>query len=343
MKWIEIKALFESEDICLGEEMVSDIFFTLGLKGVVCQVPLDAPPEGFGSDALPIPDKNWVSGYIPDTDTSIDILETIRKRAEALADLGIRVFIKTEIVDQEEWAESWKRFFHVSRITERVVIKPAWREFKPEPDDIVIEIDPGMAFGTGTHPTTSMCIALIEKYLEDGNSFLDVGTGSGILMITAAKLGASLLVGLDTDEVAVQVATENLIKNAVPSNLFNVETKTLESYLKIGRISPSPHDKLTYDRAVNGGEDETRRAEIEFDLVAANIIAEVLIEIMPDIQECVKQNGTIILSGIIKEREAAITRCLDHHSFELLEVRSDGEWLAIAAKKRDAGSVLNTI
>jgi len=333
MKWIQIKALFESEDICLGEEMVSDIFFTLGLKGVVCQVPLDAPPEGFGSDALPIPDENWVSGYIPDTETSIDILETIRKRAEALADLDIRVVIKTEIVDQEEWAESWKRFFHVSRITERVVIKPAWREFKPEPDDIVIEIDPGMAFGTGTHPTTSMCIALIEKYLENGNSFLDVGTGSGILMITAAKFGASLLVGLDTDEVAVQVATENLIKNAVPSNLFNVETKTLESYLAIGGASPSP-DNLTDELALNVGKQEKKRDKIEFDLVAANIIAEVLIEIMPDIQECIKTDGTIILSGIIKEREAAITRCLDHHSFALLEVRSDGEWLAIAAKKK---------
>jgi len=333
MKWIHVKALFEYEDICLGEEMVSDIFFTLDLKGVVCQVPLDAPPEGFGSDALPIPDENWVSGYIPDTDTSIEILEAIRKRAEALADLDIKVTIETEIVDQEEWAESWKRFFHVSRVTDRVVIKPAWREFKPQPDDIVIEIDPGMAFGTGTHPTTSMCIALIEKYLENGNSFLDVGTGSGILMITAAKLGASLLVGLDTDEVAVEVATENLIKNAVPSNLFNVETKTLESYLEIGGTSPS-NDNLTDDQALNGGKQDKKRDKTEFDLVAANIIAEVLIEIMPNIKECVRTDGTIILSGIIKEREAAITKCLNQHSFSIIEVRGDGEWLAIVATKK---------
>lgn len=334
MKWIHVKALFESQDISLGEELVSDIFFTLGLKGVVCQVPLDAPPEGFGSDALPIPDENWVSGYLPDTDSSIQTLEKIRKEGEALASLDIRVVVETEIVDQEDWAESWKNFFHVSRITDRIVIKPAWREFKPQPNDIVIEIDPGMAFGTGTHPTTSMCVALIEEHIKAGDSFLDIGTGSGILMVAAAKLGGSHLVGLDTDEVAVQVATENLIKNGLPPDLFNIEKNTLESYLEQQRIKrcapPSKEDQ-------NDSEDrscvEQQKEGVKFDLIAANIIAEVLIEIMADIKECVKTDGTIILSGIIKDREGAIVDSLNCHSFSILEKRSDGEWLAISAKK----------
>ncbi|MBF0231662.1 MAG: 50S ribosomal protein L11 methyltransferase [Desulfamplus sp.] len=307
MKWIHVKALFDSEDISLAEELVSDIFFSMGLKGVVCQVPLEAPPEGFGSDALPIPDKTWVSGYIPDIDSSLETLDDIKKKAGELAALDIKVSIETQIVDQEDWAESWKQFFHVSRITERMVIKPAWKEFVPNPDDVVIEIDPGMAFGTGTHPTTSMCIALIEKYLEAGNNFLDVGTGSGILMIAASKLGASCLVGIDTDEVAVQVAKDNLIKNNIPVDLFYVETGTLDQYIA--------------------------RNDVQFDLLAANIIAEVLISIMPDIKKIVKTEGTIILSGIIKEREAVMIQSLISGGFSISEVRTDGEWLAITAQK----------
>ncbi|MBF0259773.1 MAG: 50S ribosomal protein L11 methyltransferase [Desulfamplus sp.] len=307
MKWIHVKALFDSEDISLAEELVSDIFFSMGLKGVVCQVPLEAPPEGFGSDALPIPDKTWVSGYIPDIDSSLEVLDDIKKKAGELASLDIKVSIETHIVDQEDWAESWKQFFHVSRITERMVIKPAWKEFVPNPDDVVIEIDPGMAFGTGTHPTTSMCIALIEKYLEAGNNFLDVGTGSGILMIAASKLGASRIVGLDTDEVAVQVAKDNLIKNNIPVDLFYVETGTLDQYIA--------------------------RNDVQFDLLAANIIAEVLISIMPDIKKIVKTEGTIILSGIIKEREAVMIQSLISGGFSISEVRTDGEWLAITAQK----------
>ncbi|MBF0468375.1 MAG: 50S ribosomal protein L11 methyltransferase [Desulfamplus sp.] len=306
MKWIHVKALFESKDISLAEELVSDIFFSMGLKGVVCQVPLEAPPEGFGSDALPIPDETWVSGYIPDTDSSLEILENIRKKAGGLAVLDIKVSIETGIVDQEDWAESWKQFFHVSRITDRMVIKPAWRDFVPNPDDVVIEIDPGMAFGTGTHPTTSMCMALIEKYLEAGNSFFDVGTGSGILMITAAKLGASSLAGIDTDEVAVQVAKDNLVKNNIPADLFYVEKGTLDQCIA--------HNNL------------------QFDLVAANIIAEVLLDIMPDIKKISKMNGVIILSGIIKEREPLMIESLVSIGFSVSEVRTDGEWLAIAAQ-----------
>lgn len=334
MKWIHVKALFESENISFGEELVSDLFFTLGLKGVVCQVPLEDPPEGFGSDALPVPDQNWVSGYIPDTDASLMILENIKKKAADLAEQDIKVEIETQLVDQEDWAESWKNFFHVSRITNRIVIKPAWREFDPNPDDIVIEIDPGMAFGTGTHPTTSMCISLIEKYLTTGNSFFDIGTGSGILMIAAAKLGASKLVGIDTDEIAVQVATENIIKNRISPTLFHIETTTLGKYIKkTGSYIKHRHDPAATSDCLMASLDNADHYYPQFDLIAANIIAEVLIEIMPDITRCVKTDGIIILSGIIKERETAMTQSLDQNSFSIIEIKYDGEWIAMVAKK----------
>ncbi len=306
MKWIHVKAIFESDDVSFGEEMVSDIFFSLGVTGLVCQVPLEAPPEGFGSDALPIPDELSVSGYIPNSDTSIEMLKKIKQRAKELESSGIKVLIETTIVDQEDWAESWKSFFHVSKITDKIVVKPAWREFTPSLNDIVIELDPGMAFGTGTHPTTAMCLWLIEKYLKYKDRFLDVGTGSGILMIAAAKLGASYLIGIDTDEVAVQVATENIIKNSIKTESFIVEQGSLDKYQYIS----------------------------EFDLVAANIIAEVLIEIMADIKVCLKTDGIVILSGIIKEREEKVTKSLKYNGFIILEVKCEGEWLAIVAQKK---------
>ncbi|MBF0413062.1 MAG: 50S ribosomal protein L11 methyltransferase [Desulfamplus sp.] len=308
MKWIHVKALFESDDIAFGEEMVSDIFFSLGLTGVVCQVPLEEPTEGFGSDALPIPDEIYISGYIPNTDSSIETLKQIKKRAEEIKASGIKVTIQTYIVDQEDWAESWKSFFHVSRITDRIVIKPAWREFKQAANDIVIELDPGMAFGTGTHPTTSMCISFIERYLQSGDNFLDVGTGSGILMIAAAKLGASYLVGIDIDEVAIQVASENIIKNAISSERFEVKIATLEQYI-------------------------SKSDMFQFDLISANIIAEVLIDIMSEMKTSLKKDGIVILSGIIKDREQAVKECLNHNGFAILDVKNEGEWIAIAAKK----------
>lgn len=303
MKWIHIKACFESDDIWLAEELVSDIFFTLGLKGVVCQIPLPEPEEGFGSDALPISKENSISGYIPATESSEKTLEIIKEKSKALKESGIEIAIKTEIVDQEDWAESWKEFFFATRITERIVVKPAWREFDAGPNDIIVEIDPGMAFGTGTHETTSMCISLIEKYLRPDSSFLDVGTGSGILMITAAKLGAARMAGIDNDEVAVIVAKENLEKNMIDSDTYHIRHQTIDKY------------------------------EIkQFDIVAANILAEVIIEIIPDLKKRIKPDGTAILSGIINDKKDLVVSELIKNNFSIINTQSMGEWVAIAAK-----------
>ncbi|MEA1968119.1 MAG: 50S ribosomal protein L11 methyltransferase, partial [Thermodesulfobacteriota bacterium] len=303
MKWIHIKACFESDDVWLAEELVSDIFFTLGLKGVVCQIPLPEPEEGFGSDALPISKENSISGYIPATESSEKTLEIIKEKSKALKESGIEIAIKTEIVDQEDWAESWKEFFFATRITERIVVKPAWREFDAGPNDIIVEIDPGMAFGTGTHETTSMCISLIEKYLRPDSSFLDVGTGSGILMITAAKLGAARMAGIDNDEVAVIVAKENLEKNMIDSDTYHIRHQTIDKY------------------------------EIkQFDIVAANILAEVIIEIIPDLKKRIKPDGTAILSGIINDKKDLVVSELIKNNFSIINTQSMGEWVAIAAK-----------
>ncbi len=318
MKWIHVKAVFKTDDVTLAEELVADMFLSLGLQGIVCQVPLDEPEEGFGSDAAPIPDETWVSGYIPDTDNSRDILRRIEARAKAIINdtaLGIEISIETEIVDQTDWAEAWKRYFHVTRITDRVVVKPEWREFSPTPDEVVIEIDPGMAFGTGTHPTTFMCVEMIEKYLRVGDTFLDVGTGSGILMIAAAKLGAASLVGIDTDEVAVQVAGENLEKNGIDGSCWHVEQNTLDRYLE------------------KRGDHVQKGDATGFHVVAANIIAEVLVAIMPELKRSLLSGGIVILSGIIQDRETMVLQALEGQKMAVVEIKREGEWLAIVASR----------
>ncbi len=305
MKWIHIEAEFESSNPELAEELVSQIFFDQGLKGVVCQVPLPDPVEGFGSDALPIPDETSISGYLPDTESSREILTVIKKEAASLNAQNIRVTVRISIVDQEEWAESWKEFFHVTRITDRMVIRPTWREFNPEPDDLVIDIDPGMAFGTGTHPTTAMCLALLEKHLIPSDLFLDVGTGSGILMIAAHKLGAHILTGIDNDEVAIRVASENLHKNKITQESFQMTVTTLDGL-----------------------------AQKEYDIIAANILAEVILEILPDIKKRLKKKGKAILSGIIRESLSNLLMGLKLNDLEVLETRTQGEWVALVVQKK---------
>jgi len=309
MKWIHVKAAFTGKDPDFAEELVTDIFLSLGLKGVVCDVPLPPPVDGFASDALPLSTQSAISGYIPDTDSSRELLSTIEQRASALLSTGIKVEITTQLVDQEEWAESWKEFFFVTRITDRIIIKPEWREFKAGGNDLVIHLDPGMAFGTGTHPTTAMCIAMIEENLKPGQTLLDVGTGSGILMVAAGLLGVSAMAGIDTDEVAVQVAGENLEKNEIFPQIYHLEQTTLDQY---------------QDRGTG-----------PFDLVVANIIAEIILEIITDIKQRLKPGGTAILSGIITERKGAIVEKLQQNDFSVTEVREEGEWVAICATLSD--------
>ena len=299
MKWIHVKACFKSDNMELAEELVSEIFFDLGVKGVVCEVPLPEPGDGFGSNAIPQPIDHSNSGYIPDMESSKAFLTNLNIKASKLE--NIQVTITSTIVNDEDWAESWKDFFFVTRITDTMVIRPTWREYKQNPGEIVIDLDPGMAFGTGTHETTAMCLALVEKYMRPGLSFLDVGTGSGILMIAAGKLGAGKLEGLDNDEVAVRIAGENLENNGISPKLFSISCTTLGSYY---------HEK--------------------FDLMAANILAEVIIDILPEIKSRLAPDGIAILSGIINLWQDRVKASLDSSGFSILETRITGEWLAMA-------------
>jgi len=305
MKFKKVIAQFYADNVAIAEELICDIFFSFNLKGVVCDVPLDEPDEGFGTNTLPKPEICSITGYLPLFDSSDPILEKIRKKASSLAVLNIKVDIKTRIVDEQDWSQAWKTYFNVTPITDRITVKPEWKDHDTKKDEIVIHLDPGMAFGTGTHPTTAMCIQLIETYLVPGSSFLDVGTGSGILMIAAAKLGAGHMTGIDNDEVAIDVARQNLAKNEIHPDVFDLSCTTL---------------------------DKTDARPYQF--IAANIIAQVIVAILPEISLRMTQETIIVLSGIIRERQKEVFSALESHHLCVIHEEYVDEWVTLAARKK---------
>ena len=307
MKWIAAKVTFDSPVHDLAFDLVADVFYSLDLKGVVIDDPQMDPQLDWGEDAVGPPQKPGVTGYFADTRNAADkcsSLESALQRLDRTTSIATRVAY--ERIDEKDWAEAWKAFFWPQKITDTIVVKPSWREYPARAEDIILEIDPGMAFGTGTHPTTALCIRMIQTLLKPGDAFLDVGTGSGILMIAAAKLGAGTVCGVDNDEVAVSVAEKNMLAN---------------------HISPF---KLFTGNLV----DEVSQT---FDVVAANILAEVILALLPDVKVVLKQNGVLVCSGIIAAKKKIVLSGLKDRGFGIVEVMEKEGWVAIAARKPDVG------
>jgi ribosomal protein L11 methyltransferase len=224
----------------------------------------------------------------------------------ALAAAGIDAPISTCAVDEEDWAESWKEHFHVERFGARVVIVPSWRAFVPAPDDVVVTLDPGMAFGTGQHETTRTCIEALERAVAPGARVLDVGSGSGILSIVAAKLGAARVAACDVDENCARVTADNARLNGVDDR---VEAR-----------AGSAGDSWPFDEPAAG-----------FDVVVANIVARVIIDLAEPLVSALAGAGTLIVSGIIAEREPEVRAALEAAGARIASVRAMGEWRCIEA------------
>jgi ribosomal protein L11 methyltransferase len=306
MKWLEAKVVLENQAAIEAADVVADIFSDFGLQGTVMEEPGGEPEEGWGEDAVAQPEEYAVIGYFPRN----ELLEEKRNRLEERLlelsrSLDIRCRIQYGEMDEEDWAESWKAFFYPEKLTDRIVVKPTWREYIAGPDEIILEIDPGMAFGTGIHPTTSTCIGMIESYLTPEDRMLDVGTGSGILMIAGAKLGASKMVGVDLDEVAVEIAQKNLLVNGISPDRFEVVAGNL------------------LDQA--GG---------KFDLVTANILSEVILRLLDDIGRVMADKGVLIVSGIIEKNKDRVLEKLIATGFEIIDVRLKEGWATLAGKYR---------
>ena len=244
-----------------------------------------------------------VSAFIPADVSAADHVSFIKER---LAALGVPFELELDGVAEEDWADSWKQYYKPIKTGKRIVIVPVWEKYEPEDGEITVLMDPGMAFGTGTHETTRLCAALLEKYVKPGDRMLDVGCGSGILAICAAKLGASECFACDIDPVSVRIARENAELNDTPA------VKCEVSDLLRSVVSPV------------GG----------FDICTANIVADVIIRLAPDVDEYLAKDAILIVSGIIAERRDEVVSALAGHGFEVIDEATENGWYCAAVRQR---------
>lgn len=245
-----------------------------------------------------------------DTKSRIEDMRACAESLKALAAEGVfgdvdmgRLIVEEAVVDDDDWKDKWKEFFKPSKITDTLVVKPTWEEYEKADGEKIIEIDPGMAFGTGTHETTTLCMRLLEKYLKDGQSVMDVGCGSGILAIAAALLGSKNILGIEIDPDAVRTAIENVELNGV-SDVVTVKEGDL-----------------------------TKDVDDVVDLIVANLMAPLVIELSGAAAEHLVEKGIYISSGILIEKRDTVAEAVEKAGFEILEILEEGEWCAIAAQK----------
>lgn len=301
--WFEARIVYAPSTAANIGELIANIFDEIGCGGVVLEDPEVSSNIDWADDRQAMPSEHAVIGYLPCDQNYEARFAALRQKLDQLEKAeAVGIKMTTRKMATADWAENWKKFFHPQKVAERLVVCPSWRKYDPKPGELVMTIDPGMAFGTGTHPTTGLSLQLIEAYLKPGNDFLDVGTGSGILMIAAAKLGAKKLVGVDNDPEAVKVARQNLLVNGIDPECFDVHTGDL----------------------VKGLDDR-------FDLVTANILPKVILPLITDIPGLIKPGGIFIASGIPDTDAEQIHQALFQNRFSILEIRHENGWAALAA------------
>lgn len=298
MHWVELSVEAHPEAV----DAIADVFRRHGTNGVAVEQPIESHIEG---EEPPVKTGNPViRAFLPVNDrveSEISSIESDLWHLQAF-DLSPVGALERRDVEEEDWAHGWKEHFHPLKIG-RVVIKPSWREWNGQPGEIVVELDPGMAFGTGLHPTTKLMIEELQDRVRPGMEVLDLGTGSGILAIPAARLGARVT-ALDISDVAVQVARENAAINDVTDGV-SVAEGTIETVA--GR---------------------------HFDLILANIIASVLVDIAPDLAAALKPGGEVLASGIIDERVEPVRAAFCDAGLEITDAIREGDWWLIVARAR---------
>ncbi len=304
-------------------EAVYAIFHRWGHGGVAIEVPHLPPAQeerAWAEAPQPVPNAPVVvKTYLPagpGLDEQRQGLERDLWHLQAFG-LGRIGPVQARTLAEEDWAEAWKEHYHVHRVGRRFVIKPSWRSYSPQPGDLVLELDPGMAFGTGLHPTTQLCLLALEQHPPAGQTVLDLGTGSGILAIGAARLGARRVLALDVDPVAVDAARANVRRNRL-SRIIAVAQGTLE-----------PSGQITMADAPAGGSPTG-----PFDFVLANIIAGVIIELASGLAAACRPGGRLVASGILADRLPEVQRALEAQGFVCAETATSGDWCAVQAVRR---------
>ena len=318
MKWNKYTLTTTAE----AEDMISSMMMEAGIEGIEIEdkVPLsesdksqmfvDILPEGPADDGVA-----RISFYLePDQDNAA-ILAAVEEGLEEIRSWGVDVgtgTIEASQTEDKDWINNWKQYFHQFYVDD-ILIKPSWEEVKPEDrEKLLIQIDPGTAFGTGMHETTQLCIRQIKKYVTPDTVLLDVGTGSGILSIAALKLGAKFACGTDLDPCAITAVKENMEVNGVEEDKYTV---------MLGNIidDKAVQEAVGYEK---------------YDMVVANILAEVLVPLTPVILAQMKPGALYITSGIIDDKEETVVKAVKDAGLEVLEVNHQGEWVSVTARKR---------
>lgn len=290
MRWAEITVLCAPE----ATEAVSYAFTEVGCGGVMMR----------GDDPV------TVQASLPVLDDLSGKLEALRTHFARLPEFGLPPLIEgltIRYAEEEDWANAWKQYFKPTRVGQRLVIKPGWEEYAPLGDDVVLELDPGMAFGTGGHPTTQLCLMALEERVTPGMTVADIGTGSGILSLAAARLGAIRVLATDIDPLPRRIAAENVTRNDLDAQIRILELDDFEAQAW------------------------------ECDLIVANIVARTIIELTPNVVERLKPNGIFIASGIVEDYHEAVLTAFQEAGLIVEETKREDIWVCLVARSAGAG------
>ncbi len=293
MKWAQVTVTISQE----ASEAVANRLFDLNALGVEIRDP-----------QTPTSSSATLVTYFPMDDLVGDRLQKVQQFLDELPEWGIpagRSSVSLKAIQEADWAEEWRSSFSPQKIGDCIVVAPTWIEIVPKPSEVLIRLDPGMAFGTGQHPTTRLSILLLEKTIKGNEILADIGTGSGILSVAAAKLGASSIDAVDLDETTLPVASNNFRLNDVES--------------------------VIHLQAGNGLD----VCSGKYDVIIANILTKVLLPMIPKFSRFLNARGVVILSGIMKQEAAQVVKALKLHQLSPIDIEQDEEWVAISAKLGD--------
>ncbi|MCS8603024.1 50S ribosomal protein L11 methyltransferase [Lactiplantibacillus pentosus] len=309
MKWTEVTVSTSNEAV----EAVSNILMEAGASGVKIDDALDyqnLKPDRYGEiidlDTIPhVTSGAQVSAYYPETVFVPEILPTIKQRVSQLNDFGLNPApneVSMTALSDEDWATAWKKYYHPVRVTRYLTIVPSWEDYQPaQSGELVLRLDPGRAFGTGTHPTTKLCLQALETVINGGEHLIDVGTGSGVLSIAAKAMGVGAVEAYDLDDVAVASAQTNLDLNPVAKD-----------------VKVAANDLLA-------------GIDTQADIIVANILAEIIIPLVPQARQNLKRGGYFITSGIIDDKFQTVLTALTDAGFQIAQHTQMGDWHGIVA------------
>ena len=304
MKWIKVKVDYFSDSLEKTKAKLVNMFNEIGINQIEV-IDYFSENKLDYNDNFSIKNDVWsIIGYVVDNrfaNTKLNIIfNNLKEFMESENEFIYEIF--TAKCNDEDWQDEWKKYFHTVNITDNIVIKPSWDEYEPSDNEIVVEIDPGLAFGTGTHETTSLCVEFLEKYAQNKKKLLDIGCGSGILMLVGKKLGVEKVVGIDIDEKINDVVLENFSKNGINDNFQVI----------IGNLVDNVNEK--------------------YDLVVSNILVDVLEKLLEDIEKALEKGAIVIFSGILNEKEEAFLKKAKNYNLKQIDRKDKNNWVSLIFK-----------